>query len=75
MAKIIHIPVKVFPDGEQWLMLDSILGKRVVMRAHEINLKQAIDYDTHHCPEAHARGSVKCRAKSWDISERIVAHP
>ena len=42
MADIIKVPVKTFPDGEKWLLLDSVLGKRVTLRAHEITLKQNV---------------------------------
>ena len=74
MPQIIKIPVKVFPDGEKWFLLDSVLGKRVILRAHEIDLKQNVhDYDSHRCPEAHAKESVKCKSKSWDISDKITS--
>ncbi|MBI3051868.1 hypothetical protein HYY74_05420 [Candidatus Woesearchaeota archaeon] len=73
MAKIIPIPVKTFPDGSNWLILSDMLGKRVIIRAHEIDLKQNVqDYDAHHCPEAHAKSSVKCRPKGdIDITDKI----
>lgn len=72
MGNIIKVPIKIFDDGEKWLLLDNILGKRVVLRAHEIDIKENIeDYDKHHCPEAHAKGSVKCKAKTFDISDKI----
>jgi len=74
MAKIIKIPVKIFPDGEHWLLLEPVLGRRVVLRAHEIQVKQNIpDYDSHHGPEVHAKGSVKCKARTWNISDSIVS--
>ncbi len=67
MPDSITIPTKTFPDGEVWLLLEPILGKRVVLRAHEIDVKNAVDYDSHHCPEAHAKGSVKCKSKIWAV--------
>ncbi|MBI2523493.1 hypothetical protein HYW19_03815 [Candidatus Woesearchaeota archaeon] len=73
MASILKVPIKYFQDGEPWLLLDSVLSKRVIFRAHEIDIKGSVkDFDPHHCMEAHARGSVKCKAKSWDISDKIV---
>ena len=42
MQDIIKVPVKTFPDGEKWLLLDSILGRRVTLRAHEITLKENV---------------------------------
>jgi hypothetical protein len=73
MAQIVKVPIKTFSDGETWLLLEPILGKRVVMRAHHIDIKNNVeDYDSHHGPEAHAKESVKCKAKSWDISDKIV---
>ena len=73
-GRIVKIPIKEFPDGQVWLLLDTVLGKRVILRAHDISVKKNVmDYDTHHCPEAHAAGSVKCRAKAWDISKDIVS--
>ena len=74
MADIIKVPVKTFPDGEKWLLLDSALGKRVALRAHEITLKQNVqDYDGHHGPEVNAKESVKCKARSWDISNKVIS--
>lgn len=73
MAEAIQVPVKTFPDGQKWLDLDSVLGRRVVLRAHEINLKKNVqDYDSHHCPEAHAKGSVKCKSKVYEITDKIL---
>ncbi len=69
----VKVPVKTFPDGEKWLLLDSVLGKRVVMRAHHIEIKGNVqDYDGHHGPEANAKESVKCRARGWDISGLVI---
>jgi hypothetical protein len=71
MATVIRVPVKRFRDGRVWLLLEEVLGRRVVLRAHEIDLKRNVeDYDAHHGPEAHAKGSVKCCAKAdaWDLS-------
>ena len=31
------------------------------------------DYDGHHGPEANAKESVKCKARSWDISSKIIS--
>lgn len=74
MAQIVKVPVKIFPDGEKWLLLDSVLGKKVILRAHEIDIKKNVqDYDDHHGPEAHAKESVKCKSKSYDISDKITS--
>lgn len=73
MSSIVKIPIKFFSDGEPWLLLESVLGKRVIFRAHQIQMKGRVqDFDPHHCDEAHARDSVKCKAKSWDISDKIM---
>ncbi|MBI2124710.1 hypothetical protein HYT92_02860 [Candidatus Pacearchaeota archaeon] len=73
MVEAIQIPVKTYPDGKKWLNLDAVLGKRVILRAHEIDLKQDVeDYDKHHCPEAHAKGSIKCMAKAYEITDKII---
>ncbi len=77
MTKVVRVPLKVFPDGSKWLLLEAVLGKRVVLRAHEIDIKKNVqDYDTHHCPEAHAKSSVKCTAKGdIDIQDKIMEYP
>lgn len=73
MAEAIQVPVKTYSDGQKWLDLDSVLGKRVIVRAHEIDLKKNVqDYDGHHGPEAHAKGSVKCKSKAYEISDKIL---
>lgn len=73
MAQAIQIPVKTYPDGQKWLDLDSVLGRRVVLRAHEIDLHQNVqDYDKHHVLEAHAKGGVKCKAKAYSIDDKIL---
>ena len=73
MAEAIQIPVKTFPDGQKWLDLESVLGRRVILRAHEIDLKKNVeDYDKHHCPEAHAKRSVKCKSKTFSINDKIL---
>ncbi|PIN90670.1 hypothetical protein COU57_02685 [Candidatus Pacearchaeota archaeon CG10_big_fil_rev_8_21_14_0_10_32_14] len=73
MAEVIRIPVHTYPDGQKWLDIDSVLGDRVIMRAHKIDLKQNVqDYDKHHSPEAHAKGSVKCKSKCIEITDKIL---
>ena len=73
MAKVVQVPIKIFPDGSKWLLLDSILGARVILRAHEIDMKQNVeDYDKHHCPVAHAKSSVKCKSKAYDITDKVL---
>lgn len=75
MAEAIQIPVKTYPDGKKWLDLDSVLGKRIILRAHEIDLKNNVqDYDKHHGPEAHAKGSVKCKSKCIEITDKIISY-
>ena len=73
MAQAIQIPVKTTPDGEKWLDLESVLGRRVIVRAHEIDLKKnVLDYDGHHVLEAHAKRSVRCKAKGFEITDKIL---
>jgi hypothetical protein len=73
-AQVISIPVKTFSDGETWLLLDSVLGKRVTIRAHEIKVKNGVeDYDKHHNSEADAKESVKCKSRSWSIADKITS--
>jgi len=72
MAQVIQIPVKKMPDGEIWLNLEAVLGKRVILRAHKIDLKQNVrDYDGHRVPEAHAKSSVRCKPKGFKITDNI----
>jgi len=74
MAQFVKVPIKEFSDGTKWLLLDAVLGNRVIVRAHHIDLKQNIpDYDGHHGPEAHTKESVKCKSKVYDISDKITS--
>lgn len=71
----IDIPVKKYPDGSFWLQLSNGLGtKGFIFRADSINKdkKRPQDYDTHHCDQASATGSVKCRAKSYFITDKLL---
>lgn len=73
MAEAVQIPVKTFSDGQKWLDLESVLGRRVILRAHEIDVKMNIqDYDGHHVPEAHAKRSIKCKSKCFIIDDKIL---
>ena len=73
MAETIKIPVKTFPDGKKWLILGSVLGRRIIFRAHSIKLTQnVLDYDGHHNPEAYAKESVKCASRTFKISDKII---
>ena len=73
MAEAIQVPVKTYHDGEKWLDLEAVLGRRIVLRAHEIDLKKDVqDYDGHHVPEAHAKRSVKCKSKCIVIKDKIL---
>lgn len=76
MVEAVKVPVKTFPDGQKWLDIGSVLGKRVVLRAHEINLKKklVLDYDKHRVPEAHAQRSVKCKSKGYEITDKIIEY-
>ena len=42
MASVVKVPIKYFPDGEPWLLLDSVLSKRIIFRAHEIDMKGSV---------------------------------
>ena len=56
-------------NGETWLLLNKVLGKKVVFRAYSINHKGRVkDPSDHRVEEAHAEGGVKCKSKCYDIS-------
>ncbi|MFA5724593.1 MAG: hypothetical protein WC979_10145 [Candidatus Pacearchaeota archaeon] len=75
MAQVIPIPIRTSKDGLKWLDLEPVLGKRVVLRAHEIDLKNnVLDYDSHHVLEAHAKGDVRIKSKCIEISEKILTY-
>lgn len=60
-------------DGETWLILHSVLGKKVVFRAADIRNKgQVKDPSDHRVFEAHAEGGVKCRSKQYDITGLLL---
>jgi len=69
----ISIPTKNFGKDENWLLLDVVLGKRVIFRADEINKckKRPVDFDGHECDEASARSSVKCKGRDVLITNKI----
>ena len=74
MRQIIQVPVKIYPDGELGLDLEEALGRRVIIRAHEIQLKSnVLDYDGHHVPEAHAKRSIKCKSKMFNVRDKVVS--
>lgn len=56
-------------EGETWLLLKQI-DEVWIFRAAGIEKrkKRAVEPSGHHCDEAHAEGSVKCRPRSWDLS-------
>ena len=71
MASIVKVPIKYFPDGEPWLLLESVLSKRVIFRAHEIDIKGNVkDFDPHHCMEAHAKGR-----RAWNFHAKAPHKP
>ena len=73
MAQAIQIPIRTSRDGLKWLDLEPVLGKRIVLRAHEIDLKQnVLDYDSHHVLEAHAKGDVRIKSKCIEITDKIL---
>lgn len=56
-------------DGKTWLILKSVLGKKVTFRACSIKHKGRVrDSPDDRVDEADADGSVKCRSKHYDIS-------
>lgn len=63
----IVIPVKIV-GGERWLLLNH-LSKKGVFRAARIDKRkhQVRDWDGHHCDEAVAEGSIRYRAKIWEL--------
>jgi hypothetical protein len=71
----IEIPIKKYPDDSYWLMLSMGLeSKGLIFRAVRIDKdnKRPPDYDTHHCDQASATSSVKCRPKSYFIMDKII---
>lgn len=71
----IEIPIKKYPDNTYWLLLGRGLEtKGITFRADTIirDSKRPPDYDTHHCDQASATGSVKCRPKSYFIMDKIL---
>ena len=75
---MIEIPIKKFSDGLYWLLLSSGLEtKGFIFRADSIekDKKRLVDYDNHHCDQASATGSVKCRAKSYFIMDKVLQKP
>jgi len=70
----ISIPMKSFGKDEEWLLLSKVLGKRIIFRADVINKKnkQIVDFDGHHCNEASAITSVKCKGRDIFITNEIL---
>ncbi len=56
----------VIRDGEKWLILSS-LTNRGTLRAAKIikNKTRPLDWDSHHCDEAHAKSSIRYCPKGW----------
>lgn len=68
----IQIPVTRI-DGETWVLLKKVLGKKVIIRAASIEHKgRKTEPSGHRVDEAHAEGGVKCRSKYWDISNLSI---
>lgn len=56
-------------DGEKWLILKAVLGKKVVFRAAAIKHKGRVSEPSgHRVDQADAEGGVKCKSKYYDIS-------
>lgn len=74
MGESVSIPINRLSDGKIWLLIGSVLDQRVVLMADEMSkVHDCIDPDGH--GQAHSIGaskSVKCRAKTYDISPRIL---
>lgn len=69
----ISVPTKEFSKDEEWLLLSKVLGKRIIFRADVINIKNkhVVDFDDHHCNEATAITSVKCKGRNIFITNKI----
>ncbi len=74
--KDIKIPIKEFPDGSYWLLIGAGLETdSIIFRANKIikNKNRPQDYDTHHCDQASAKGSIKCKPKSYFITDKLLS--
>jgi len=69
----IAIPIKNFGKNENWLLLNNVLGKRIIFRADSITKdgKRPKDFDGHECDQASALSSVKCKTKDIFINDKI----
>ena len=55
--------------GDTWLLLNKVLGKKIIFRAVSIKHKGRVkEPSDHRVDEAEAEGSVKCKSKYYDIS-------
>ena len=71
-AKYVEIPINIF-KGQSWLLLSSVLGRRVDIMAHRIDkVRKVEDFDSHTVDGTTAKDSVKCKAKSIDIHDKIL---
>ena len=69
-----EVPTKNFQDGDEWLLLSRVLGRRVTFRADTIKKckKRQKDFDDHECDEAYARSSVKCKSRVISVGDKIL---
>lgn len=56
-------------NGEKWLLL-KCLDRKILFRADSIEIKgkRVSDPSGHRMDEAIAEGSVKCKPRSWDLT-------
>lgn len=60
-------------DGDIWLLLNQVLGKKIVFRAHSIEKRKerVKDPSDHRVDEAIAEGGVKCKSKHYALSNYV----